>query len=594
MPKAIVEPISPGGPADRAWHALRLAFVLLATAAAIVIVGTTIQATFLRMSPVVNSDQWGWVELLKSWLENGFTWSSLFAVQNEHRIAFFRVALFADYLVDHSTNTLLFALNLLEYAGAVAAFAALKWRAERHRSDWIDNLAYVAFVAIIFFSGANLYNLTFAYEAGFNFGHVGIVFAVLTAMLGIEAFKGGHSWRGTAWYVLTSIIAFAATFAQSNSVFIWPIVVALSWLAGAPARVIAAFAIVGAATIAFFFSGFQFNNVMGNTDPHKTWMILRTYYEYMPQYLGNIIVRGENYSLRSYALGLIGLIGTGIAGFSLLFSRRSWTTAQLALFAIMVFVVITAWLIALSRQGWGGSAAMMADRYRISVATFWGAALALLWSVPWRPSADRIVRFVTGVFMALIIAIIALNQRSTLNKYLAEGRRWDVAANALRMGISDNQFLSAIIWFPPPPPGSVEFLRERHLSVFADGRYRWIGQPLESVLQIDRDAHCGGSVDRVDPVKGDKSAWHIAGQAWAEDGSPLSQLVAVDDAGKIAGLASSAPTAWDLQLLLGSLAENPRSWEGLTRGAPNAPQTIYGIRRDGTSVCKVATTKLPG
>jgi hypothetical protein len=162
------------------------------------------------------------------------------------------------------------------------------------------------------------------------------------------------------------------------------------------------------------------------------------------------------------------------------------------------------------------------------------------------------------------------------------------------MGILDNEVLSAIIWPPPPAPASVQFLRARQLSVFADGRYRWIGQPLNEVLQLAPDAHCSGSVDRADPLKDDNKAWHVAGQAWNDDdGATPSQLVIVDEAGRVAGLASATPTARDLRILLGNRAENPSRWEGLTRGAPNTTQTIYGIRRDGTSVCKVMSVQLP-
>jgi hypothetical protein len=597
--KFIVEPLRSSPPADRAWYVLRLAFVIGATGAAIVVVGTTIQTTILRMSPVVNGDQWEWVELLHSWLENGFSWSSLFAVQNDHRTALFRIALFADYLADRSTNRLLFTLSLVEYIATVAAFAALRRWAARDRSDWIDGAAYVAFVSIVFFSAANLYNLTFANQTGFIFGHVGIVFAVLTAALGIEAFKRGNRCRGMCWHTGAAIIAFGATFAQSNSILIWPLVLTMSWIGGVPTRYLAAFAAVSVATIIFFFSGLHLNIGMGNTDPRQTWTILHTYSEYMPQYLGNIIVDALRFNFQSYALGWIGLIGTGIASVSLLRDRSRWTTPQLALFAIMVFVVITAWLAALTRQGWGGSLAMVTDRYRLSVGTFWAAALALMWSVPWRPSIDRAVRLAVGVLMTLIILAVVLNQRPTLQTYLAEGRRWDLAANALRMGISDKEVLSAITlfkppWFPPPAPASVEFLRARQLSVFADGRYRWIGQPLSEVLRLAPDAHCSGSVDRADPLKDNNEAWHMAGQAWNDDGATPSQLVIVDEAGMVAGLASANPTPRDLRILLGRRAENPSRWEGLTRGARNTTQTIYGIRRDGTSVCKVTSVQLPG
>jgi hypothetical protein len=570
---------------------LRLAFLIGAAGAAIVVVGSSIHMTMLRLSPVVNGDQWKWIDTLQSWLENGFSWSSLFA-GDEHNYALFRVTLFADYLADHSTNRLLIAINLLEYIGTVAAFAALQRWAGRDHCDWIDRVAYVAFVSIVLFSAANLVNLAFGYQAAFIFGHAAIVFAVLMAALAIEAFKRGKRRRGAFWLAAAAMVACAATFAQGNAIFIWPLILIMSWIGGVPMRYLAAFAAISAAALVAFFSRFHLLVEMGNTDPRKTWTMLHTYSEYMPQYLGNIIVDALRINFATYALGWIGLICSGIAGVILLRNPKRWTAAQLALLAILTFVVITAWLAALSRQGWVGG--LVADRYRLSVGTFWAAALGLILSVPWRSPIDRAVRLAIGALMSLIILAVVLNQKSALERSLIEGQGWNLAANALRMGIADNDIFSAIIWFPPPAPRSIQFLRARQLSVFADGRRRWIGQPLDKVFRLDSGARCSGNADRPDPLKSGDKAWHIAGQAWDEaDGAPA-QLIVVDDAtGMISGIASAVPTAWDIRLLLGKNGGNPRAWEGLTRGAPNSRQTVYGIRRDGITVCAVTRVSLP-
>lgn len=383
----------------RLWRLFRIGFAIGLSLVAIWVAFTTIGVMVIRFNPVVNGDQWSWIELLRSWTEKGFNLTSLFAVVNEHRIAFFRGLLFADYLIDHSTNSFLYITTLLEYILTIVVFIFMYKSVTRHSADAIDLVLYVAFITTIFFSGANLYNLTFGYQAGFVFGHVGVVFAALSTALGIEAFKSGKQIRGLSFYFFAMVIAFMATFAQSNSVFIWPMILFMSYFGRVPLYATVTCGIVGAIAVTFFFSGFGLNTVMGNTDPAKTWTVLRTYYEYIEQFLGNIIVSGLKFNTWSYIMGLAGVIGAISAGVALLRNRDTWTPDQLALVAIMGFGLITAWLIACARQGWGGSVGMVADRYRISSEVFWAAAIALILSAPRRPAFKMVVRAAVGLFM---------------------------------------------------------------------------------------------------------------------------------------------------------------------------------------------------
>ena len=314
------------------------------------------------------------------------------------------------------------------------------------------------------------------------------------------------------------------------------------------------------------------NTVMGNTNPKKTWVLLSTYDEYIEQFIGNVIVDGLRVNAWSYMMGLTGVIGAIAAGVALLRNRNAWTRNQLALATMMGFALITAWLIACARQGWGGSQGMVVDRYRISSEVFWAAAIALISSVPRRPRFKVVVRAAVGFFMVFTAINVARIQRAAVETYIAEGERWDLAANALRMGIVDNDILSSIIWFPPPPASSLEFLRNRRLSVFGDGRYKWIGQPLDNVLTLANDVRCDGGAESVVALKGDKEAWRLAGRAWVDGGGALSHLVVVDNANKIVGLASPVIAASDLWPLLGGRRDAPRRWEGFTRGASDATQ----------------------
>lgn len=570
--------------ADRAWHRVHIAFAILTAAIAVFIVSSTIEITILTTSPVVYWDQWQWVATLQSWLERGFSWSSLFAVQNEHRIATNRALLMIDYLVDQSTNRLLVVFNLFQYAAVIAALCIMQRLAARDRSGWIDALVYTAFVAIVLFPAANIVNLHWAFQAGTIFGYVGVVFACLMAIPAIEAAKSGNLFVSAFWYLLVAIVAFLATFAVTSSIFIWPLVIMMSWLGGASPRLIVGFALISLATIIFFFSGFQFASWGFNSDPYKTWNVLRTYYDFLPHYLGNIIVHEHQPDFRSWTLGWLGLICAGLAAVSLFAYHRKWSVAQLALFSVMVSVVITGWLIALARQI-AGSLGMVVDRYHLAVGLFWAAALALAWSVPWRQPLVLWVRVIVGIAMLIIMVAISANQRSVLSRYLDQGRRWELAANALRTNIMDDNALSAIA-LGQPPSASVDFLRTRQLSVFADGRYRWIGQQLDQVVRPSV-AICPGSVDRIDHISDVKNGWYLTGERESDVAAP-SYLVVADETGKVAGFASAIPTAWDW---LRDRPDGTSRWEGFTSGEPGATRSIYAVRPDGT--CRMATIQLP-
>ena len=474
----------------------------------------------------------------------------------------------------------------------VVIFITLYANVTRRWMDTIDLLLYAAFTILIFFSGANLYNLTFGYQAGFVFGHVGIVFAAFVVAHGINSFKIGKALRGSCLYFIALTIAFMATFAQSNSVFMWPVLFVVSHVGGAPVRATLAVGVVGIAVVAVFFLGFEMNTVMGNTDPTKTWAVAKTYSEYIEQFIGSIVVDDLKFNVWSYMIGLTGVIGAMAAGVALLRHGNAWTRDQLALVAMMGFALVTAWVIACARQGWGGSEGMVVDRYRISSEVFWASAIALLSSAPRRFSFQVAVRVAVCLFMTFTAINVVRNQRAAVQTYVAEGQRWDLAVNALRMGILDHDTLSAIIWFPPPPAPSIEFLRSGQLSVFADGRYKWIGQPADHVFALANDVRCDGRVDAVTALNGEKEAWRLAGRASVDGGRASSNLVVVDKANRVVGFASSVIDARDLWPLLGGRGDGQRRWEGFTRGATGDTQTIYMILPSGKMACKITTVAM--
>lgn len=581
------------------WRSLRVAFVCCLWIAAGYVIATTVDATIRSMSPIVFWDGWQWIGLLESWIEKGFTWSSLLAVQNEHQLAFGRILLLADYFISSATNWSLILLNLTLYAGTTAILVKLFVAAtERARVDRIDLAAFAAFVSIVMFAAANLANLSWNFSVHFILGMVLIVFAVLAAISTVRAAQHEKAFKTQAWFAATVAIALIASFSAANGILIWPIVLGFFFFAGIPKKNLLVFALISTATAVFYILTLKLNSGM-NADPRATWHNPATYLVYLPYFFGNAIVDEQHAAKVAFVLGWIGLFGSMAAGLAFIRQRKSWDAYQLGLASILAFELVTGVMIDLSRQNWGGQYGMIVDRYRLPNAVFWSATLALFWSVRWaRSDMKETARVAAATLMACVTVGVVANQRNVLERYFDRYERREIAADALRMQVTDKLVLKEIMWPDEAMTPLINFVRDRRLSVFADGRFELVGKPLSDVYRTATGAKCDGRVlvlsavgDQIGDWRRQIAAWRATGQAWDPDEQRVpGPFVFVDDFSKrIVGLARAIPP-WPFYVRARNVPTT-RGWHGYFRSPAKSTVSLYGLRRDGSSVCHVTTLR---
>ena len=579
---------------EKNWPILRSAYACCLWIAAAYVVVTTSYTVVRTMSPVVYWDAWQWVNLLNSWAEQGFTWSSLFSVQNEHQIAVERILLLADTYLSRGTNWPLVLLNVALYACALIAFVRLfRFAASANGADRIDLAAYSAFVSIVLFAAANLANLTWSFVVSYVVAMTFIVFAVLTVIQTLRAARHDDNIRAWAWLAATTAITLIGSYSSANGILVWPIVLVILAFGGLRKSQFAALASIGAVTIALYALTLSLNGSM-NADPRITWRNPATYVDYLPFFLGNIVAAEENHLSRTiFALGYIGILGSIVAGLVFIRTRKSWNIYQIGLLGVLAFELVTGVMIALTRQNWGGGFAMIVDRYRLTDAMFWSAAVALPLSASWpRPWVREAARIATAALMAGITSAVVAHQGRTLEKYFDRYGNWEVAADALRMNVMDKPALQAVMVPDASMIAPIDFLRRHRLSVFADGRFEQVGKPFPANYQIAPNATCQGSVSRISAVDGERGAWRVTGEAWdtAERRVP-GHLLFVDDASKtVVGLGSAVPTRPFFIRAQGP--SRTKSWNGYLRAPAGSAVSVYGLRRDKPAVCLIAALRI--
>lgn len=147
-----------------AWQSARIALAVSACTAAAYVVTGTLWTTIHTYTQIIYWDMWGWITTLRAWLESGFTWSSLFALDAEHRIVVSRLLFLLGYLLDSQTCALLIALMLAQYFATVGVLVALFRRAaEPEDADRIATITFTAFAGVMLFAGSILEIIQFVF-----------------------------------------------------------------------------------------------------------------------------------------------------------------------------------------------------------------------------------------------------------------------------------------------------------------------------------------------------------------------------------------------------------------------------------------------
>jgi hypothetical protein len=596
-------PTAPNLP-DTAWQGARIALAAGACAAAAYVVTGTVWTAIQTYPRIIFWDMWKWIATLRTWFESGFTWSSLFALDAEHRIVVSRLLFFLDYLIDRQNGGFLLAVTLTEYFATVGVLVVLFRRAAKPEdADRIATLTFAAFAGAMLFAGSILEIIQFGYQVGYAWALLAIPIACLLAVLSVDAAKRGSKTKAAVWITLTILVCASATYSTGAGMPIWPLVFFIGCFSGMPRRHLAAIVVFAAICIGGYFIGYS------PTDPESSPVAMlgreETYTLFLPLYLANPLApefyaNAQHVSEHAWfiAFGWLGIFGfAGAIGIFVTsqLSHRPWQPAQLALFAILIYGVVIGLIIAFFRQNWGWNAALV-DRYRTAPALFWIAGFMLLASTPWSSRVHkRAVLLTVGALMAIMMIVVASNQRSALRYYSDRHQRWLVTADALRVGVTDSQaFKSIALGIDPGLLSLIQFIRDHHLSVFSDGRFEFVGRPFDDSFRAASDTICKGEVDASIAIPHNLDAWRLSGAVWnvTERQSPQNILLVDTASNRIAGLGTGGLSLLDISGSPSRHFAKHDGWAGYVRASPGAAIAVYGVASDGKSACRVAVTRL--
>jgi hypothetical protein len=452
------------------------------------------------------SDYWRIVDNIPRY--EHFDLSVLWEQHNDHRIIFPEIAMAADYLLFRGRGFLplglLFAFQLLTVAIYAWMFRSAADKLSRSLR-WFTILlvcGLAAWPGMAVFSGH-------PFLVVWLFLQIGVVtaLAALPRSIGISIAGG-----------------VVATYAEGSGMLIWPVLVLAAIALNLGRRRIAILAFSGALFTGLYFAGYH-----PSTNVHPVFLFQHPVFalEWIAAYL-------------SLPFGYIGAktgLWSGFTGLGLLLvlvitCRRKPGPANVVFLGAALFVAGSAAMAAAGR--------MLADRAVPSTELdvrfvdqplwFWlsllCAAAVTKWN--WRIAAT----------VALLLAALTSATHPWVGSQLPAFQSNKLASLALETGVPDAALISQTLYYEPEwVEQQADKLRKRELSVFASGRFKWLGQRAAAIFPTMDASPAPGAVTSTTLVDGGMriTGWTTA--TW-------SNIIFVNENGLIAGFGDRVGAGW--------------------------------------------------
>ncbi|MEA1672439.1 hypothetical protein [Nitrospirillum sp. BR 11163] len=555
-----------------------------------VIVLTTILAQIRFGGAVPLSDQWTDFDYTRRLAEGRLRFSELFDQHNEHRIFFPRLIFFLDYLIANNTNTVDLTFNLLIVAGTLFSILALYRKLEKDRSVY---LGLAAIATVILFSLSQRENFLWGFQVQF-FGAVAAAAAAFLAFsVSIErAQRGGGAMAPRC---LAYFLVLVDTYTLSNGILAAFLLIPMALALRAGRAVV--FSTAGWALLLAASYFFNFHPVQGHSPYLYSITHPLDYLAYLSGYLGNLVTcLGLAEPLRSRGAILLGAIGLLLTLAALARSLRTWdeAPARVALLALILFVLGTAMLTALGRITFGLEQAF-SGRYVTPVSVFWMAHICY-----WGP----LRRLRDGLGAGLALAGVAMVAGLMFCAVKGHVRGWREGANqALTTAQARDAFLSDVrddaTYRNVFPVAEVivqhlPFMRDHHLSMFADADNRLLGQKPAWLAAPPAD-QCLGAIDVMEPLSTNDGKISLSVTGWAWDLSArgaVKRVLFTDATGTVIGYAGGGWPRPDVRAAVPVVSHDKVGWTGFLKADPAAPIRAYGLT-GGRHVCLIGEKAAP-
>jgi hypothetical protein len=469
----------------------------------------------LSISNVLRNDQWIELEEIWRFRDGRFGWGYLWTPYWGQRMVLPRLLFLLDERYLHYSNTPLVWINVLAQCGMAAILVFLARRLVK--SYWIPAAAVTAHLV---FSSLQLENIAFG-------GSINYTTGLLASLAAMVLFP-----RRPRWAIVCAIIS---TLSLTSGLFVWPILILEALILRANRKVIVALSLAWIAiTIAY---AIGFTNPGGGMG--APGMLRRPFQAFL---IASLVLGGPLSDVHQWLGELVGASGFVIAvWFSITTARRKLPVEHLALTAVCWYVMAAVamgritpeWLAARGSQG------PLPGRYFTGPFLFWSSAFILSL---YHAAKARLLFAGTALAVAgLTIGTLSWQLWESVN-WQTYYRRIDAAASGFFVGASDPQYMAEMFpdqrlldhWAP--------YLKDQHLSVFADRRAAWLGDNIHRLFPPNSAETCRGRVDESAPAG--VSALRLLGYV-AGPGLSLNRktdILFADASGKIVGLGRSLAT----------------------------------------------------
>lgn len=569
--------------------------LLLGVAMAVSVVLTTVQIIRLTYTPLPLFDAWDHWRLYLIFKQKYSDF--LFFQHNEHRIAVPRLFFWVDHFLFHGRSAFLLVSNFVTQG----IDFVLLWNLAKRAADLTarSSLVIGCLLAACFFSAQQFTNFTWGFQIQFVAVYcaaTGALFALLKV-----ADRREEGRPAARWLVTTFVVAVIGTYCMANGLMIWPMLLLFGVWLRLPKRYLFVLA-CGTVSLGILYL-WGYHRPARHADPVDSLLHFSQFVQYVGAYLGSpidppiqsalnwLIPSRDSVRLAYCAVfGSAGELAALWVLFCVWFRRERFNRAQAALANILLFIMLTAALVAMGRLNLPMIEALT-YRYHTPALIFWSCLAVLAWSLfEARCRNNVLLRRVAygGVLFCIVLGMVIERPQEMAHakEYAALIAESEAAVVA---GVFDPEPWKRAYHTPPDMFAALDYLRRNHLSVFTEDWTRWPGTQLQEHFVFDRGSSCLGYFDEATPVLSTlMPGSRVVGWAWdlKTHRSPK-VVVLADDSQRIVGVARDIFDRDDVRRAVPAVASASVGWLGYIPGSESRNVTAYLVESDGRSICRV-------
>ncbi len=514
-----------------------------------------------------------------------YTLAQLWEQHNEHRILIPKIFLLVDFFFFKAKNHFLLVCILVAQIFAALFFvAAVRLREDLDRCSKVTLYGLILF---LLFSPVQMDNFVW----GFQITFVLATFFTIVSLYCFSKVCSRIEAHRDLYFFASLFAALCATLSLASGLFVWPILILAGVARKIGRRKLLLTFLSGLLIYSAYF--YHYQRPSDHSSPLVSLGHPLILLRYLSLYLGGAwIVYGQKAaSIVGFAGILLSMLLFGFAGFR----WKRISSSDLFFLSIILFVLVAGSLTGLGRIRFGVVQGY-SSRYQTIALLLWAAALSL--SISWLSSrfGGRSAVSVLALFAGCLLFWSPFAQLDKiLDPYAGRAGQWRVAEDAAVTGVGDSEMERAVIGNPQSLPPLLDFLRERHLSVFSEARFRQIGLPMNSFYSVDPTAGCEGGVESSVPENAFVSDGRVHSgfrlMGWALDKktrTPISRLLVVAEDGSIEGVGTGGYADPRAGHALNGSSPDLYGWFGYRLLQPGADRfRIFGVLRGGKRVCLI-------